>query len=226
MQTREAVHLFRIFEDYSKQHIDFSISSAFTVPEDYYLSKKDINDILKENGNLIKAMYARDEGLINKILQKDLFNIDIFDQAQIGDDERLREIKTLKRNSYATPLPIQARYVLFAWNQLRVANLDEINTLITTLDNKAFLFSFYTKITQMALSIDSPSFNRIAKECYDTLDALPSFYLYFSLLSYHYRLIDNQEYRKICNNLSSDSKNNLSLDQVQIAIIRNDLNKE
>lgn len=208
MQKRVAVHLFRMFEDYSKQYIDFSITSDFILPKNYYLNKKDIYDILKENSVLIKAIYNRDEGLINKILQKDLFNIDIFDQAQIGDDENSRVIKNNKKNSYATPLPLQARYVLFAWNQLRVANLEEINSLITTFNKKAFYSSFYIKITQMALSMETSNFPEIANQCFNTLESLPTYALYFSILSYHYRLENNNELRKICNNISSDCKNN------------------
>lgn len=218
MQKRVAVHLFRMFEDYSKQYIDFSITPDFTIPENFYLSKKDIYEILKENSVLINSIYSRDEGIINKILFKELFNIDIFEKAQIDE---------MKNNSVKlTPLPLQARYVLYAWNQLRIANLNEITALIQTFEKKAFSGSFYTKITQMALSMQSPYFFKIARECYNTLETPSTYTLYYSILSYHFRLEGNNEYREICNKLCDDLKNNRDINENQVTIINNYLNKE
>ncbi len=221
MQRREAVHLFRMFEDFSKEFIDFSITSKFKLPNNFYLSQKDVYDILEENSLLIKAMYNRDEGLISKILEKELFDVDIFDRAQIADNSE--DSDNLDPEINETPLPLQARYVLYAWNQLRIANLNEIDNLIDVFDKSAFSSSFYTNITQMALSVGNPRFNEIALKCYDCLTSWVDYYFYYSLLSYSYRLKKNKELRILCNTISSNYREQKSNDEKYIKIISDDL---
>ena len=209
MNIRESFHLYKILEDYSKKYIAFDYTPKFKIPKNYYLSYNDINNILRENAKLIEDLYKRDESSISKIINCEDINIDEFDAAQI-DETPYIDNKKLK----ATPLPIQARYVLKAWNLIRInAKKEDKLKMIKIFDKKAFNLSFFPQITKMCLSFEENSFYQVAIEVFNLMKEKNQFYLYYKILSYYFRLnkIDNLKEKAMT--LSSSYLNNLEVDK-------------
>jgi hypothetical protein len=224
MTLRNYYHIYQIFEDYSKQYISFEYTPEYVLDTNYKLSKNDIDEILKNNGLLIKALYKQDENSIKSILSdNELPPIGNYSFAQLGDEDALSLNKDPKLMKKGLPLPVQARYVLTAWNALRTGNEKEIIRLSKLLKANAFKGSLYTQLTLMALSFNSRDFNTIATDAYKTLTRDDTFYLYFKLLSYYFRLKSNKELKTVCNYLSKNYKNNQSINQSDIDLILRNL---
>lgn len=184
MNIREAFHIYKILEDYSKKYIAFDYTPKFRIPLNYYLSYQEINSILSENSTLIQALYNRDESEISNILKCEDILIDEFDSAQI-DENTYKDNKGIK----ATPLPIQARYVLKAWNLIRInGSKNDKLKLIETFNKKAFNLSFFPQITKMCLAFEEDSFCQIAIEVFKIMKEKEQFFLYYKILAYYFRL--------------------------------------
>lgn len=224
MTVRNYFHIYQILEKYSKEFISFEYSPEFILIQNYPLSKKEINRILKNNGLLIKALYERDENQINEILSNpSTLPYNNYSYAQLSEQDALFQNKNPEVMKKGLPLPIQARYVLKAWNAIRKADINTMEELSTILNNKAFSGSLYTQITLMALNFNRATFNSIALETNNTLTTKESFYLYYKLLAYYYRIKNNKELKDICNSLAKNYINNLEINSENIEAIRRNL---
>jgi hypothetical protein len=214
MTLRNYFHIYQILEEYSKEYISFEYTPEFILDKTYPLSKLDIDNILKNNGLLTKALYEKDEKKINSILMEtSLPPMGNYCFAQLGEEDSIALDKNPDLMMGGLPLPIQARYVLASWNALRIGNNEEIKRLSNLLKEKAFKGSLYTQITLMALSFDSSLFNAIAINAYNTLTRSDTYYLYYKILSYYFRLKGNKELKAVCNSLSKNYKNNNSVNK-------------
>ena len=221
MTFRNYYHIYQILEEYSKEYISFEYTPEFILDKTYPLSKLDIDNILKDNGLLIKALYDKDEKKINTILLNTLPPTGNYYFAQLGEEDAIATNKDPNRMMSGLPLPIQARYVLTAWNAIRIGNIEEITKLTDLLKQEAFKGSLYTQITLMALSFNSDCFNDIAINTYSTLTRADAYCLYYKLLSYYFRIKDNKdnntesnkELKVACNSLSKNYKNNLPVNK-------------
>lgn len=224
MTLRNYYHIYQIFEEYSKQYISFEYSPEYILDTNYELSKSNIDEILKNNGLLIKALYKQDENTIKSILcDNELPPIGNYSFAQLGEEDAITLDKDPKLMKKGLPLPVQARYVLTSWNALRKGNEEDINRLSELLKADAFKGSLYTQLTLMALSFNSKEFNKIAIDAYKTLTRNDTFYLYYKLLSYYFRLKPNKELKTICNSLSKNYKNNQIINQSDVGLILRNL---
>lgn len=222
MTSRQFYHIYKILEDYSKLYISFDYTPEFIIHKNYYLSYKDINNILKENQLLINALYEKNESLINEILNKEDIIIDDFNDAQIEKELKIT-IPLLKK----TPLPIQARYVLKAWNMLRIfANQDNREKMIKIFNKKAFNNSFFPQITKMALAFDLPIFSTYALEAQDCAKSNEQLILFYSLISYYLRITDNSSLQEKAISLVKAYKENDSSLKEEKKIIDNFLKNE
>lgn len=205
MTFRNYYHIYQILEEYSKQYISFEYTPKFTLDSSYQLSKEDIDIILKNNGLLIKAFYKNDEKTINDILKDSQLPIlGNYEYAQLGEEDAIALNKDPILMQKGLPLPVQARYVLVAWNALRTGDKEMISHLSNKLNKKAFKGSLYTAITLLAMSFDSDDFNKIATNAYYTLTRDDTFSLYYKLLAYYFRLNDKKELKTLCNSLSKN----------------------
>jgi len=206
MNNRQSFHIYKILEDFSKEYISFEYSPEFKVFKNYYLSHKEIKSILEENSKLISALYEKNETTINYILNKDDIKIDEFTNAQIEENIK-------KKNNKEAPLPIQARYVLKAYNLLRInASIEEKNNLIKHLEKNAFKDSVFPQITKMALSFETNCFfknSKIAQQCCSTKE---QYMLFYKLLAYYFRINNNDDYKEICLSISKSFLSNNELD--------------
>jgi hypothetical protein len=220
MTLRNYYHIYQIFEDYSKQYISFEYTPEYVLDTNYELSKNDIDVILNNNGLLIKALYKQDENTINSILSdNELPPIGNYTFAQLGEEDALELNKDPELMKKGLPLPVQARYVLTAWNALRTGNEKEIIRLSKLIKANAFKGSLYTQLTLMTLNFNYDDFNKLAIDAYKTLTRNDTFYLYYKLLSYYFRLRSNKELKIICNSLSKNYKNNQPINQSDIDLI-------
>ncbi|NCD05500.1 MAG: hypothetical protein EOL97_05225 [Spirochaetia bacterium] len=208
MTSRQFYHIYKILEDYSKLFISFDYTPEFIIHKNYYLSYNDINNILKENQLLINALYNKNETEINQILKKEDIIIDEFNDAQI-ENESKKTFPLLKK----TPLPIQARYVLKAWNMIRLfENQEKRKSMINTFNKKAFNNSFFPQITKMALAFDLPIFSKYALESQNCAKSNEQLILFYSLITYYFRINKNQELQEKAILLEKAYKeNNLNL---------------
>ncbi len=189
MTSRQFYHIYKILEEYSKLFISFDYTPEFTIHKNYYLSYNDINKILKENQLLINALYDKNETTIKQILKKEDIIIDEFNDAQI-ESESKKKSTLLKK----TPLPIQARYVLKAWNMIRLfENQEKRKSMINTFNKKAFNNSFFPQITKMALAFDLPIFSKYAVEAQNCAKSNEQLILFYSLITYYFRINKKQE---------------------------------
>ncbi|MGD1822779.1 MAG: hypothetical protein ACPKM0_08465 [Pleomorphochaeta sp.] len=190
MNIRQSFHIYKIIEDFSKQFISFDYSPEYRIFNGYYLSHKQVENILEENGELIKALYEKNETKIKEILNKDDILIDEFESAQTEEN-----IKN-KKNKEA-PLPIQARYVLKGFNYLRI-NEKQSNKdlLINQLNKRAFKESVFPQITKMALSFENTDFYNNAILALYSCSTKEQYMLFYKLLAYYFRINKNEEYKE------------------------------
>jgi hypothetical protein len=218
MNIRQSFHLYKILEDFAKMRISFEYSPKYILPKTYYLSYKDVKNILKDNTKLIQALYKRDEKIIQSILNQSEININEFEMAQIDDD-----LLDDKENSNRTPLPIQARFVLTAWNMLRInALIKEKDKMLLTLNKKAFKGSFFPQITKMALAFENTSFKNMALETLNISNINQELYLFYSILAYYFRINGLQKQKEICSILSKQYLNKVKIEEevANLAIAR------
>ncbi|MGD1819004.1 MAG: hypothetical protein ACPKOI_03885 [Pleomorphochaeta sp.] len=206
MNNHQAFHLYKIFEDYSKEFLSFNYSPEYKLYKSYYLRKRDVENILEENSLFINALYEKDENTIKSITSKKEIEINEF---LIGQNEKTNH-ENIER---VTPLPLQARFVLIGWNYLRI-NIDEENrnNFILTLDKKAFNTSFFPQVTKMALAFDNKYFYNY---CLDTLECtyqINQYYLFFKILAYYFRINKIDEYKNYCLDLMNSYKNKSAID--------------
>ena len=192
MTNRQSFHIYKIIEDFSKNFISFDYSPKFRLFKGYYLSKKQVEKILEENGKFIKALYDNDDSFIKNILNQEEINIDEFDSAQTEENIN-------NKNNKEAPLPIQARYVLKGYYYLKTnANITLKKELINTLNKKAFNNSIFPQIIKLALDFENPTFYfnaTLALECCTTKE---QYMLYYKLLAYYFRLNNLDEYKELC----------------------------
>lgn len=223
MTFRNYFHIYQILEEYSKEYISFEYTPEFILDKTYPLSKSDINNILKNNGLLTKALYDKDEKTINNILLNKLPPTGNYCFAQLGEEDAIALNKIPNLMMSGLPLPIQARYVLTSWNALRLGKDEEITKLSNLLKQEAFKGSLYTQITLMALRFNSDSFNDIAIKAYNTLTRDDTYCLYYKLLSYYFRLKDNRKLKVVCNSLSKNYINNTPINKENEELILRNL---
>lgn len=214
MTLRNYYHIYQILEEYSKNHISFEYTPEFNLEKNYPLSILEIDTVLKNNGLLIKALYNKDENEVHDILlNNQLPPVGNYLFAQLSKEDAILLQKSPDEMKCGLPLPIQARYVLASWNALRNGNSEEINKLSTVLKQEAFKGSLYTQITLMALSFDCDCFNKIAINTYKTLTKSETYFLYYKILSYYFRLTENKKLKEACISLSKSYKNNLPINK-------------
>lgn len=224
MTLRQYFNLYRIFEDYSKKYISFEYTPTFILPTSFCLTEKDIRALLDENGKLIKAMYNRDETTINSILNKPFPPFLEFKFAQISEEDAIYLKIDSKKVSQGLPLPIQARFVLKGWALLREqSSEDEKEKLINILKNDAFNNSFYPQITKMALSFEKEDFKRQAIKALNCSTRSDTFYLFYKVLGYYYRLKKDEVNQENCRIISTSYLNNDIIDEEKIDLLNKDL---
>lgn len=212
MTIRQYFHLFRVFEDYSKSYLSFSITPPFSLPENYSLTEKEVRNILSENDRLINALYNRNEILISEILSNHLPPYKVFNYPQISEEDAKFMNKNYENVKKGTPLPIQARYVLCAWNSLRSANMNKIKELKLIFENEAFEGSFYPQVTKAALSFESEDFIHNIHKALECASRDDNLYLIVKLLSYYYRINNEKELQNLCDNLLTIFRENNYID--------------
>lgn len=217
MRNRESFHIYKLFEEYSKKYLSFDYSPKFYLPKNYYLKLNDVENILKENSILIKAMYDGDEATIKEIVTKEDIIVDDFQQAQIDGNKSDKKLNI-------TPLPIQARYVLKGWNALRINDINK-DYLISIFNKKAFNKSPFPQLTKMGLAFEKEDFKKIALNTLDCLKTTDQYSLFYTLLAYYYRINKNSLIKEDCLTLSKLYENNLKIDENLINKIKDELNK-
>lgn len=211
MTNRQSFHIYKILEDFSKEFISFDYTPKFQLIKNYYLSKNDINNILKENSKLIQALYNRDENIIYSILKKNDFDIKDFTSAQTEENINIKNCKQ-------TPLPIQARYVLKGYNYLRINEVKEKkDKLIETFNSRAFDNSVFPQITKMALSFENKSFFLSSSIALKTCSTKEQYMLFYKLLAYYFRLNNEINLNTVCLSISNsfaNSSNNVDIESI------------
>ncbi len=206
MTNRQSFHIYKIIEDFSKSFISFEYSPKFTVFKGYYLSKKQIEKILEDNGKFIKALYDNDDTFIKNILNEEDIIIDEFDSAQTEENINKKNIKE-------APLPLQARYVLKGYYYLKTnANNSIKNELINTLNKKAFNNSVFPQIIKMALDFENPSFYLNAQKAIESCSTKEQYMLYYKILAYYFRLNKVDNYKEIAIKASNCFENDEDFD--------------
>lgn len=170
-----------------------------------------------ENSKLIKSLYSRDEDAVSLILNKEDILIEVFTSAQIDGEDI--------KSSNKTPLPIQARYVLKAWNLVRLnASMVEKEKYINFFNKKAFDKSFFPQISKMCLAFDNESFRTYALDAYNSIKSNDQSFLFYKILAYYFRLKDLNNLKVNCISLSKSYKNKSKVDNIKKDEILNFLN--
>ncbi len=216
MRNRESFHIYKLFEEYSKKYLSFDYSPKFYLDKNYYLKLNDVKNILKDNARLIKAMYDGDEATIGEIVKKKDILVDNFEGAQIDGNQSKKKLNI-------TPLPIQARYVLKGWNNLRINDLNREN-LISIFSKKAFDKSPFPQLTKMGLAFEKEDFKDVALNTLECLITEDQYSLFYSLLAYYYRINQNTAIKDTCLTLSKLYENKLQVDEKLITNIKIELN--
>jgi hypothetical protein len=198
MKERNYFHIYQILEEYSKTYISFEDSPEYELNKDYAITNIEVGLILATNYSLINAMVAKRDYLVDKILKEELPPFEPYTFAQLSENDAKLLNKDPDEMKHGLPLPIQARYVLLSWNAMRTGNLKKIEELRSYLQQSAFDGSFYTQTTLMAMSFDEPNFKEIVLKTHATLTRNDTYSLFYSLLTYYYRVNGNMELKKDC----------------------------